>query len=78
MKGYNDDLIMACAIACWIKDTVYTVNKREMAYKKAFLDSMVKTNNSLDTSIPGMIKSKPIQDKEQHQKYKEFAWLLKG
>ena len=78
MKSYNDDLIMACAIACWIKDTVYAVNKREVAYRKAFLNSMVKTNNNLDTSIPGMIKSKPIQDREEQQKYKEFAWLLKG
>ena len=27
MKGYNDDIIMACAIACWIKDTVFEINK---------------------------------------------------
>jgi len=30
MRGYNDDLVMSLAIACWIRDTVVTSSKRDM------------------------------------------------
>lgn len=78
MKKYNDDLIMSCAVGCWAKDIVYTVNKRESEYKKAFLGSMTKSNSTLNTSIPGMIGYKPVKDREQMNKYKDHVWLLKG
>ena len=55
MKKYNDDLIMAFAIGCWVKDTVYTTNQRAAEYNKAFLSTMTKSNSQLNTSIPGMV-----------------------
>ena len=78
MKKYNDDLIMAFAIGCWVKDTVYTANKRELQYKKAFLSSMIKTNSSMNTTIPGMVGYKPEKTKKEMKKYQDHIWLLKG
>tara|TARA_Y100000310_G_C20434419_1_gene693047 strand:- start:328 stop:864 length:537 start_codon:yes stop_codon:yes gene_type:complete len=82
MKKHNDDLVMACAIGCWIKDTAYAVNERAAAYQKAFLTSMASTNKILNTSIPGMLtyeKLKRENKLEKHvEEHKDFLWLLKG
>ena len=83
MRSYNDDLVMALAIACWIRDTALQVNQRNLDYNKAFLGSMIYTNKSFDTTIPGMknynhdsaLKNKASK---QHKQHKEFLWLLKG
>jgi len=83
MRGYNDDLIMSLAIACWVRDTALTVNKREIEYKKACLSSMIKVNTKINTTIPGMegynkkqvLDEKMFQAKEDYEKY---AWLIKG
>ena len=82
MKKHNDDLIMACAISCWIRDTVYTTNQRAEQYQKAFLSSMATSNKSLNTSIPGMIAYEKLQRDKKFEKdleqHKDFLWLLKG
>ena len=44
MRGYNDDLVMSLAIACWIRDTALLANKRAEEYNRACLDAMVVTN----------------------------------
>jgi len=81
-RGYNDDLVMACAIGCWVRDTALVENQRDVAYKRAFLDSMTTVNSHLDTSIPGMIKPKKWEadDKmnESVKMQKEYSWLIKG
>lgn len=78
MKNYNDDLITSCAIGCWVKDIAFSINQREVEYKKAFVDSMGISRSSLNTAIPGMKGHKKIKDKEEIKKNKEFIWLLKG
>jgi len=82
MKKHNDDLIIACSIACWIRDTVYATNQRSMQYNKAFLSSMSSTNKLLNTSIPGMISYEKLQRDQKLEKdlsqHEEFLWLLKG
>ena len=78
MKKHNDDLIIACAIGCWIKETAFTVNQRAVEYKKAFLTSMTSTNRELNTSIPGMLAYKRIKKNNNEQNYKDFVWLIKG
>ena len=83
MRGYNDDLIMALAIACWVRDTALTVNKREVEYKKACLNSIIKANTKINTTIPGMegynkkqsLDEKMFKAKEDYMKY---SWLIKG
>lgn len=83
MRGYNDDLIMSLAIACWVKDTALSVNKKESDYKRACLDSMLKVNTKLNTTVPGMegydrkqtLDEKMFKSKEE---YKKYSWLIKG
>ena len=82
MKKHNDDLIMACAIGCWVKDTAYSINQRDVAYQKAFLSSMTTSNKQLNTSIPGMIGYEKIKKdnklEDARATYKNNIWLLKG
>ena len=83
MRSYNDDLVMAFAIACWVRDTALTVNQRDMEYNKAIMSSMIVSSKQIDTTIPGMTghsnKSKMDNLKNQaRQEQDEFVWLLKG
>ena len=82
MKKHNDDLIMACAIACWIRDTVYATNQRSAEYHKAFLSSMASTDRMLNTSIPGMVGYDKLRRENKLEKdlgqFKDFLWLIKG
>jgi hypothetical protein len=82
MRSYNDDLIMACAVGCWVRDTALAVNERSLAYDKAFLGSITKTNSTMDTRIKGMIGVKNMkmqEDMSNHAKTAaEFPWLFKG
>ena len=54
MRSYNDDLVMACAIGCWVRDTALTVNEQEIQYKKSMLSAIMTSNKTLDTRIVGM------------------------
>ena len=82
MKKYNDDLIMAFAIGCWVKDIAYESGQRDVAYKKAFLSSMTKSSKQLNSTIPGMVGYKQVKDKKQLEEAKksisDFLWLYKG
>ena len=82
MRSYHDDLVMALAIGCWVRDTALTVNQRDMEYKKAMVGAMKLNNRSLNTTIPGMIghRQGPLSDEavKQKQNYEQFVWLIKG
>jgi hypothetical protein len=78
MRKYNDDLVMACAIGCWVRDTAFETNKRDLEYKKAFLDSMMTTKKEINTTIPGMQGYKSVKTQNIAKQYKDFNWLLKG
>jgi hypothetical protein len=78
MRGYNDDLIMAFAIGCWIRDSVYVESQKDAAYKKAILNSMTKSQSTLNTTIPGMIGYNSDKARKEVEKNKEFSWILKG
>jgi len=82
MRSYNDDLVMAAAVGCWVMDTALTVNKRDMEYKRSMLNSMVRTNTTINTTIKGMVgyKNDEIFDKmKQHEKNKtSYPWLYRG
>ena len=78
-RGYNDDLIMSLAIACWVRDTAIINNERNMEYSKAFLDSISRSKNYLNSSIDGMKQYEVSQRmREAQQVYKDHIWLLKG
>ena len=83
MRGYNDDLIMALAIACWVRDTALTVNQRELEYNKACLNSIIKVNTRINTTIPGMegYNRQEVLDEslfKAQEDYEQYAWLIKG
>jgi len=54
MRTYNDDLVMACAIGCWIRDTALVANTREAQYSQAMLGAFSTKRSTLNTSITGM------------------------
>ena len=83
MRGYNDDLVMSLAIACWVRDTALVANKRAEEYNRACLDAMIMSNTRINTKIPGQAgyNSKLDHEKEIRRKaneYHTFSWLIKG
>ena len=78
MRKHNDDLIMALAIGCWVKETALTINQRSIEYQKAFLSSMDTTNKFLNTAIPGMPSYERKKKEKNKQNYQDYSWLLKG
>ena len=82
MRSYNDDLIISCAVGCWVRDTALSVNQKESEYAKAFIGSITKSSNELDTRIKGMVGTRNLKMKEELNKqqaaYVDFPWLFKG
>ncbi len=87
MKGYNDDLVMSLAIACWVRDTAIISSKRGEELQKAMLNSMIYTNTILNTNIRGQQGYKKEQSSfekpnDSLQKHKEnldkHGWIFKG
>ena len=82
MRSYNDDLIMSFSIGCWVRDTVFSENQRDIQYKKAILNSMKKSDSIMNTTINGMHGHKPRNNSEAARdyvkKHEDFLWLLKG
>ena len=81
MRSYNDDLVMALAIGCWIRDTALQVNKREVEYQKAMISSMYKSDSTMNTTIKGMQgynKSTTEKIKEFEKEMAAFPWIYKG
>jgi len=78
-RSYNDDLVMAASIGCWVRDTAIIENQRDIQYKKAFLNAMVTSHTTLDTTVPGQRK-RNLSEKltDEQNKMKEFAWIFKG
>jgi hypothetical protein len=74
----NDDLIMACAIGCWVKDTVFVDGQEDREYNKTLINCMVRNPTSLNTTIPGMHGYREIEKSSDMSHYREFSWLLKG
>ena len=82
MRGYNDDLVMSMAIACWVRDNALVSSQRSVEYKKAFLNAMTTSKKTLNTRIPGMVGyggTKYDGEIEQIQEaIKNFPGLFKG
>jgi hypothetical protein len=81
MKGYHDDLIMALAIACWVRDTALQANARDLNYQKAFVDAIITSKTTMNTQISGQhgYKKDSILDKqaEAEDLYSQFKWIIK-
>jgi hypothetical protein len=81
MRSYNDDLVMSLAIGCWVRDTALQVNKRELEYKKAMINSMYLTNTTMNTTIKGQAgHGSDIKDRQKEAKKQmiDLPWIYKG
>ena len=83
MRGYNDDLVIACAIGCWVRDTALTVNKREVEYKKAMISGIMKDSKTFHTQIEGQRGFKPPKKPNNSfvgndGKRYDLSWISKG
>jgi tight adherence protein B len=78
MRMYNDDLVMAFAIGCWVRDTALETNQRDVQYTKAFLSTMTRTKSELNTTIPGQQGYKPVAKSDSIKEQQQFNWILKG
>jgi hypothetical protein len=81
MRGYNDDLVMALAICCWVRDTALQVSARELNYQKAFVSSIITSRTNLNTTVRGQIgytgddmSSKMSEAKDL---YSQYMWIIK-
>ena len=84
MRSYNDDLVMACAIGCWVRDTIFTENQRDAEYKKSMIDAIKTSKTIFNTAVSGMSgydrnkSSFSANIEEEKKKMQEFMWLYKG
>ena len=81
MKGYHDDLIMALAIACWVRDTALQVNARDLNYQKAFLDAIYTVKTTMNTQVQGQegYRKGNVSDMVSEAKthWEQYKWIIK-
>jgi hypothetical protein len=79
MRGYNDDLTMAMAIGCWVRDTALVANKRDAEYSEALLNGISRSDTTLDTKIKGQTGyDKAREYAAQIKELEPFLWVSKG
>ena len=81
MRSYHDDLVMALAIGCWVRDTALATNQRDLEYRRAMMGSMMLKSKTFQTQDPGtkvMQQGLTQEQREIQNSYQEFAWLFKG
>ena len=81
MKSYNDDLIIALAIACWVRDTALQVNARDLNYQKAFVDAIYTVKTTMNTQIKGQTGYKQGGSSDIMSEAKtywdQYKWIIK-
>ncbi len=80
-KEYNDDLIMATAIACWVRDTVLIESSRAKDLDRACLKGIFVQRRELDTRIDDMHSHRDrLQRKRQEAQelVKKYPALFRG
>jgi len=81
MRGYNDDLVMALAICCWVRDTALQTNARDLNYQKAFVDAIMTSRTTLNTQINGQIgytgEDNTSKMNEAKKLYSQYMWIIK-
>ncbi|MAH44230.1 hypothetical protein CMI37_00265 [Candidatus Pacearchaeota archaeon] len=78
MSGYNDDLVIAYAIALWVRDTALRLKKEKDNLQRAMLGSILNSNKGHDAGFSkGKIKPKDNQWEIDIGGQKEdLTWLL--
>lgn len=76
--GKHDDTITTCAIACYVKDTVFTETKNFANSQKVLSKSIYKKTTSYNDKIKPLIKQQREEMSELIRYHKRFAWVYKG
>ena len=80
MRSYNDDLVIAASIGCWVRDTALTVSARDTQYKKALLSGISISQKSLNTRIEGQqgydLKKRTFNGNDGRTH--DLSWIIKG
>ena len=81
MRSYHDDLIMALAIACWVRDTALQTSARDLNYQKAFVNAIYTSKTTMNTQINGQdgYKRDELFDKmsDAEKVYEQYKWIIK-
>ena len=83
MRSYNDDLVIALAIGCWVRDTAFTANQRELNYKKAMIGGLSVSSRGMNTKIAGMTGYERINKPQTTMigtdgRIHDISWIYKG
>jgi hypothetical protein len=86
ITGKNDDLVIAFAIACWIRDTALKEKVRENQYTEQMLSSIYKQSKVWDASVQTSkdFSTGPYLNREKkslmqkREEYLKYSALLKG
>ena len=81
MRGYNDDLVMALAICCWVRDTALQTSARDLNYQKAFVDAIITSKTTFNAQIKGQIgytgEDYNSKMNEAQNLYSQYMWIIK-
>jgi len=81
IKGKTDDLVISCAIACWIREGALILTQRDIQYRQILVNNMRSSTKTFDTTIPGMQGHESVEKRkkwaEAFNNAREFSWLLK-
>lgn len=89
-KSKNDDLIMAFAFICWVKETAIDEDTRGKEMSQALLTSMRHSGRTLETGIyksgrdtvgAGIMRGKQhagVRGTQTSKDYQKYSWLWKG
>lgn len=79
MKGHNDDLVMSCAISCWVREGALIISQRDVEYRKVLVSAISRGSRGFDTSIPGMPQHASAEKRrkwnEAFNNARDFSWL---
>ena len=73
--GYNDDLIMALATACYVRDTALKFAQQGLSLTNAALGNWSKSNSPIYINKPNKKQTGWTQDMGQHGQ-QDLTWLI--
>ena len=75
-KGYNDDLVMAFAIAMYVRDGSLRHQEQGLQMARAQMNSMYNTNNTRRQAQNNMGSQNPYTMEDSHGNSEDLSWLF--
>jgi hypothetical protein len=77
MKGYNDDLVMALAIALWVRNTALRLKQEGIDLTKSMLNASQINKYESVYSANSHLKQNPYEMNVGRGDVENLTWLLK-